>query len=156
MCLKLATTVSYLGRFESFFFNKYLSGRHVGLTSVMPLVESPGLADGQVLLVDLLQHLLQRGLGAGQQRGVGQVEAVARVLERLPTALGLRHAGLRQVGVKPERIKCKTLNDHFSGKLRWLEKKTEMPDSHHSEVKYFKTINNPRIRVLRIYHVGRP
>ena len=72
--------------------------------AVVPLVEPPRLADGQVALADLLQDLAQRGLGPRQEAGVGQVGGVAGLLEGLPARRGLLLALLGEVGIEPATV----------------------------------------------------
>ena len=67
-----------------------------------PLIEPPSFDGLKVLLTDLLENVLQSDLGSGQLRSVGNVEAVAAVLQRLAACLGLLDAGLAQVGIIPK------------------------------------------------------
>ena len=69
----------------------------------MPLVEPPGLTNGQVFLTHLIQDNVERGLGAGQLGRVGQVELVAGLFEGQPAVLGLFLALAGELGVKPEK-----------------------------------------------------
>lgn len=55
----------------------------------MSLVEAPGFLGGQILLVDSFEDGSQRFLGAGQLRGVGKVERVAGIFQRLSGSFGL-------------------------------------------------------------------
>ena len=80
-----------------------LSLVEAGQGAVMALVEPPSLLDRQVRLVDPCQDFGQRGLGAGQKRGVSHVEGVAGVSQGLATSLGLLHPGLAQVRVVPDK-----------------------------------------------------
>merc|ERR1719339_366707 len=72
-----------------------------GQPAVMPLVEPPGLLDGQVGLTALLQHGGKSLLRPGEQRSVGNIEGEPSILERLAAGLGLLHALLAQVRVEP-------------------------------------------------------
>ena len=67
----------------------------------MTLVQSPGLVDRDIGLLDDIQDRAEGDLGAGQERGVSDVELVSGILKCVTSVLGLLHTLLAQVGVEP-------------------------------------------------------
>ncbi|MPC34081.1 hypothetical protein E2C01_027456 [Portunus trituberculatus] len=59
--------------------------------TIVTLIETPGLLNGDVLLVDLLQNGLKSLVGPGQYRGVGKVKLEASILQCLPSSMSLLH-----------------------------------------------------------------
>mmetsp|Transcript_14999 Transcript_14999/g.31406 ORF Transcript_14999/g.31406 Transcript_14999/m.31406 type:complete len:318 (+) Transcript_14999:48-1001(+) len=72
-----------------------------GQAPVHPLVQAPGLGDGHVELVRLLQRVVEGLDGALEDRGVADVELEALLLDERSCALRLPDALLGEVDVDP-------------------------------------------------------
>lgn len=72
-----------------------------GELAVVALVERLVLVDRDVLLVDLVEDDVERGLGAREGRGEGDVKLVAALGELFAALLGLFAALFGQFGVLP-------------------------------------------------------
>ena len=71
------------------------------LTTVVPLVQPPGLVDRDVSLLDDLQDRIEGDLGSGQKGSVSHIEFVIVSLERLTSIFGLLQTLLAEVSIEP-------------------------------------------------------
>ncbi len=71
------------------------------LTTVVPLVQPPGLVDRDVSLLDNLQDRVEGHLGSGQKGSVSHIKLIFVSLERMTSIFGLLQTLLTEVGIEP-------------------------------------------------------
>ena len=71
------------------------------LTTVVPLVQPPGLVDRDVSLLNDLQDRIEGHLGSSQKGSVSHIKLVVVSLERLTSIFGLLQTLLTEVSIEP-------------------------------------------------------